>query len=119
VLVNALAVLDDDDEEESMTKTALYMALNLSNRSSRDLTTYFSPISITSFFKDTSPVMSFMTNVYKLGKAGVLSATGDAYIYDDTEREQLRVWSELKKVIPLLSKINSYSRFVVNEVTYE
>jgi hypothetical protein len=119
ILVNALAVLDDDDEEESMTKTALYMALNLSNRSSRDLTTYFSPISITSFFKDTSPVMSFMTNVYKLGKAGVLSATGDAYIYDDTEREQLRVWSELKKVIPLLSKINSYSRFVVNEVTYE
>ena len=122
-LLTVMDIYDDDDEElgtgQKLTRAGLQALLNVANRADRDMSTYTSAISISSFFKDTAPALNTVVNVVKLGKDVVKTATGDAYIYDDTSREQLRLWNSIKKVVPGLSKINSYVNFVSTEIKYD
>jgi hypothetical protein len=103
----ALSLLsgDDDEEDAFLNKTSNFL-LNLSYRGSRDLSFYINPKSTVEIFDSPFAAMSSVKQLMQFGTA-IVTTPFDPYVYDDTEKEQLKVIKSGVKLVPLYSGANS------------
>lgn len=103
--ISLLAGGDDDEEDAFLNKTSNFL-LNLSYRGSRDLSFYINPKSTVEIFDSPFAAMSSVKQLMQFGTA-IVTTPFDPYVYDDTEREQLKVIKSGVKLVPLYSGANS------------
>jgi predicted kinase len=94
---------DGDDDRDGARRYFTNQLIRLQ----RDMTTYMSPNSFASLFKNPAPVIGTFTDLFRIGDAMVKSTVlGDPYIYEGTDRQALRIWQATEKNIPIINQID-------------
>lgn len=105
----------DDDRDPTRT-----YAINQLIRLKRDLSTYMSPASLASIVKNPFPVMSTVTDGFKVIDASIQSSLlMDPYINKGRKNQELRVIREVRRNVPFWTQIDKTLNKFNKKMNYE
>lgn len=94
---------DEDDDKIKM--ATLILLENLATRGFRDWSAYLNPSSANSILQNASPIVSVLEDLPKIMITLGQTISGDAYAYEGTSREYLRLPRKVIDAVPFIRQI--------------
>ena len=117
MILTSFIILGGDDKRKKKEAGTLYkLCFNTLVRVNSDATIYSSPASFMNTIKNAIPVLStvkqintlFVTDTYK-------TIIGDPFYHAGTKRETLRQYSDVKRLVPIVTTIENLEQFLTEK----
>lgn len=116
LMLTLMLILGGDDKEKKKGTIAYKFLFNNLVRLNGDATIYSSPASFMNTIKNAIPALTTVRQVYTLFVTdSYKTIIGDPTYYEGTKRETLRYYSDLKKLIPIVTTYENLEQFLTEK----